>query len=127
MKWGIRFVSLGARPGQPGEVTLLRALGHGQDRYPDRLRGRVAVHADDDPLARIELALEAVRRGRDLARRVARGDRLDHAAPPGRLVEVAPDLALDLVRERLDEPRPAERVDRRRDARFLEHDLLLAQ
>ena len=98
----------------------------------DRDRGTsaprsVAVDPDDPPLAGVELALEAVGGVGDLALRVALGDRLDHAAAAVDLVEVAPDLALDLVRQRLDEPRPAERVDRVRDARLLGDDLLLAE
>jgi hypothetical protein len=41
---------------------------------------RVAVDADDDPLAAVDLALELVRRVGDLALREAALDRLDHAA-----------------------------------------------
>jgi hypothetical protein len=59
----------------------------------------------------VELALEAVGRVGDLLLRVAHLDGRDHAAQPVDLVEVAPDLPLDLVGQRLDEPRAAERVD----------------
>ena len=65
----------------------------------------IGVDADDPALALVDLALEAVGRLGDLALRVALDDRGDHAAPPVDLVDVRPDLALDLVGERLDEPR----------------------
>ena len=151
MKWGIRLssdepgrrgglaqpaqrrldgngVALAAGPLEPGEVALLRARRNREDR--DRgLLGLVdvGVDPDDPPLARVELALEAVRGVGDLGLRVALLGRLDHAAAPVDLVEVAPDLALGLVRQRLDEPRAAERVDRVRDAGLLGDDLLLAE
>ena len=109
-------------------MALQRARRHGQHRDP-RLLGLVdvGVDPDDPPLARVELALVAVRGVGDLALRVALGDRGDHAAAPIDLVEVAPDLALGLVGQRLDEPRAAERVDRGVDAALLGDDLLLAE
>ena len=124
-----RRVTLAARPLEPGHLPLERARrdlrGPGSAFSSDLVDE--GVDADDPPLARVELALEAVRGVGDLVLRVALLGRLDHAASPVDLVEVAPDLALGLVRQRLDEPAPAERIDRVRDARLLGDDLLLAE
>jgi len=121
-------VALAARPHEPGHVALLRPRRHLEDRDRRHLGlVDVGVDADDPPLAGVELALEAIRGVGDLGLGVALLDRFDHAAAPVDLVEVAPDLALGLVRERLDEPRSAERVDRVRDAGLLGDDLLLSE
>ena len=95
-----------------------RALRHGEDRDA-RLLGcvGVGVDPDDPPLAGVELALEPIGRVGDLVLRVALGDGRDHPAAPVDLVDVAPDLALGLVGQRLDEPRSAERIDRARPRR----------
>ena len=73
---------------------------------------RVAVDADDDALAAVDLALELVRRVGDLALREAALDGLDHAADLVDLVEVLVRVRLQLVGQRLDEVGAAERVDR---------------
>jgi methylmalonyl-CoA mutase N-terminal domain/subunit len=85
------------------------------------------VDADDPTLAGIELALVPVGGVGDLVLGVALADRRDHPAPAIDLVDVAPDLALDLGREGLDEPRAAERIDGPGHAGLLGDDLLLAQ
>src|SRR3954447_9923961 len=120
-------VALAARPVETGELPLQGAGGDVENRNRDRLVLDVAVHADDDTVAGVELALEAIRRVCDLPLRIALADRPDHPAASVDLVEVAPDLTLDPVRERFDEPAAAERVDGVRDPGLLGEDLLLPE
>ena len=107
---------------------LQRALGdleHGHRGHLGLVD--VRVDADDPALAGVELALVAVRGVGDLALRIALGDGRDHPAAPVDLVDVAPRPALDLGRQRLHEPRAAERVDGGVDAGLLGDDLLLPE
>jgi hypothetical protein len=86
-------------------VALQRPVGHAQHRHPGDL-GLIDIGVDpDDPaLAGIELALVAIRGIGDLALRVPLPDCGHHPAAAVDLVDVAPDLALGLVGQRLDEP-----------------------
>ena len=151
MKWGMRLVSLDpgrdAASRSPRSAASTAAGSRSRRVRSSRARWRssdpggtartgtrrllrlvdVGVDPDDPPLAGIELALVAIRGVGDLALRVALADRGDHPAPPVDLVEVAPHLALGLVGQGLDEPRPTERIDRRVDAALLGDDLLLAE
>ena len=90
---------------QAGELRPQRFLGHLQQRDFERLPwiGK-SIDADDRALTVVDLALEPVGGVRDLALRIARRDRRDHPAARVDLVEVPPDGAFGLVRERLDEP-----------------------
>ena len=113
---------------ESGELALEGTRRDVEDRHARVLVGiDVGVDPDDASLPGLELALVAVRGVGDLALRVALPDRGDHPAPPVDLVEVAPDLPLGLVGQGLDEPRSAERIDRRIDAGLLGDDLLLAE
>src|SRR6476659_100605 len=90
-----------------------RFLTDFEQRYGQLLvRVGKGVDADDLAPAFVELALEAVGRVGDLLLRVARLYGGNHAAVSVDLVDVAPNLPLDLVGQRLDEPRSAQRVDR---------------
>ena len=121
-------IAFAPRPLETGQVTLLRPGRDAQDRHArDLVLVDVRVDADDASLPGIELALIAVGRIGDLALRVALGDGGHHAAAAVDLVEVAPDLALGLVGQGLDEPRPAERVHRGVHPALLGDDLLLTQ
>ena len=121
-------ISLAARPLQARELPLERTRRHVQDRNRRLLAlVDICVDPDDPPLAGIELALVAIGRVGDLALRIAFADGRDHPAPAVDLVDVAPHLPLGLVGQRFDEPRPAERIDRRVHAGFLGDDLLLAE
>src|SRR4051794_36243041 len=87
----------------------------------------VGVDADDPAPAGVDLGLQLEARVGDLALREVLLDRVDHAAElvdPG---EVLIRLPLELVGQRLDEVRAAERVDRVRHARLVGDDLLRAQ
>ena len=82
------------------------------DRLEGRRRGRLvaeAVHADDDPLAGLDLALGAVRGLLDLALLEAGLDRREGSSEPVDLGEKIAGRRLELVRERLHEvaSRPA--------------------
>ena len=74
----------GRRPPEARQLRLQRAGGHGKDRHARELRiVHMRVHAHDPPLARIELALEAVGRIGDLSLRVALADEGDRAFAEG--------------------------------------------
>ena len=85
------------------------------------------VDADDDPLSVVDLGLQLEGGVRDLALGIALLHRVDHAAELVDPAEVVVRLRLELVGERLDEVRPAERVGGRRDAGLVGDDLLRAQ
>ena len=116
----------GARPSR----SSCRSSEPGVPRGPGfRLLRRidVVVDAHDLPLAGIELALVTICGVGDLALRVPLPHRGDHAAAAIDLVEVAPDLTLHLVRQRLHEPGPTKRIDRGVHAGLGRDDLLLAE
>src|SRR5215218_5798052 len=85
------------------------------------------VDADEDAVAAVVLLLEGVGGVGDLALREAALDGLGHAAELVDLREVLIGAGLELVRQRLDEVRAAERVDRVRRPRLVGDDLLGAQ
>ena len=87
----------------------------------------VAVDADDDPLAALDLGLVAEARLGDLALLEVLLDRRDHAAELLDPLEVVVRLPLELVRELLEVVRAAERVDRVHDARLVRDHLLRPQ
>jgi hypothetical protein len=76
-------------------MALQRAGRHLEEWHREHLVGvDMGVHAHDPPVTGFDLALEPVCRVRDLALRIAVGDRRDHPTPRIDLVQVAPDLAL---------------------------------
>ena len=87
----------------------------------------VAVDADDDALAALDLGLVAEARLGDLALLEVLLDRGDHAAELVDPLEVVVRLPLELVRELLEVVGAAERVDRVHDARLVRDHLLRAQ
>jgi hypothetical protein len=87
----------------------------------------VAVDADDDALAVVDLGLQLEGGVGDLALRIALLHGVDHAAELVDPAEVVVGLGLELVGERLDEVRPAQRIGGRRDAGLMGDDLLGAQ
>src|SRR5438105_10231500 len=88
---------------------------------------RVAVHADDDPLLRLDLRLVAERCIRDLTLEEVLLDRLDDAAELADPVEVVVCLGLEPVRQLFDVVRTPERVDRVDNAGLVSDHLLCAQ
>src|SRR5439155_10167390 len=110
----------------PDPVDLLELDGFADLQVRDRARFRhhVLVDAHDHLLAAVVHQLVPVRRVGDLLLRIARVDRADHAAHRVDLPDVLERRLLHLVGQRLEEVRPAERVDRERDAGFLGDDLL---
>ena len=82
------------------------------------------VDADDDLFLALDGLLEAVRALGDLPLRKAALDRLDHAAHAVDRVEVRERAVLHVLRQLLDEIRPAQRIDDVRDAAFVRDDLL---
>ena len=87
----------------------------------------VLVDADDDAPARVDLVLQLEGGVGDLALGEVLLDRGDHPAQLVDLGEVVVGLALELVGQRLDEVRAAERVDGVRHAGLVGDDLLGAQ
>ena len=85
------------------------------------------VDADDDPLARLDLARVAERRLLDLALDEPLLDRRDRAAELVDALDQLPRALLELVGERLDEERAAERVGRVGGAGLVREELLRPQ
>src|ERR1019366_1020733 len=123
-----RGIPLPPRPIEPVELASPGPIGNLEERDRQALSLiHLAVDPHDRPLTGVELALESIGRVGNLALGVALGDRLDHPAATVDLVQVAPDSSLGGVRQRFDEPAPAERVERAGDPGLLGDDLLLAQ
>src|SRR5947209_4778565 len=76
----------------------------------------VVVDSDDDLVLSLDRLLKPVAAFGDFLLRIAALDRLDHAAHLVDDIEVAEGAVLHILCELLDEVRPAQRVDRRRDA-----------
>src|SRR3990170_7298004 len=90
-----RCIALPAGAAESLELALEGARRHREHRHARHL-GLIDVGVDpDDPaLPRVELALIAVGRVRDLALRVALANRGDHPAATVDLVEIAPHVPL---------------------------------
>ena len=126
-----------ALPAHLVEAAALFLLDLGPDAQDRRRRLVVAfeerVHADDDVAAGVQLAFERVRRVGDLAlvpAFLATGDRSVEQRTVAHALDDREDLlglALELVGERFDIPRTAERVGDVRDARLVRDHLLGAQ
>src|SRR5581483_587731 len=105
-------VALGAHAGGARELAPL-ALRVERVQLDRRVLGdRVAVDADDRPLAALDLLLPAERRLFDLRLHPPRLDGGDRAALSIHLLDQLERAPLELVGERLDVVRPAERVGR---------------
>ena len=105
-------VALGAHRGRPLALSALDLGIDLEDLDALRLVLDVAVDADDDPLARLDVRREAERGLLDLVLDEALLDRRDRAA---QLVDALDELLgtrLELARQRLDGVRAAERVGR---------------
>ena len=110
--------------------SICRSLAlrvHLQDRHLDRFVQDVVVDADDHALFRVDLALVAEGSVGDLALEIAVLDRRYDSAHVVDPAEVGVGVALGLVRQRLDEIAPAQRVNRVGRAGFVRDHLLRAQ
>ena len=86
-----------------------------------------AVDADDHPFSRLDLLLPAERRLLDLALHEALLDGGDRATQRVDALDQLPGFRLELVGERLDEIRAAERIGGIRAARLVREKLLRSQ
>src|SRR6266540_1303976 len=111
-------------PAEPLELSSERRLGDAQRLDLGLLVDGEVVDADDRSLPVLDFPLVAVRGVRDLLLEEPFADRRDDTAEAGDAIEVAVRVLLELVREGLEEVRPAERVDRVRDAALVRQDLL---
>ena len=121
---GVVGVALGA---QRRRSLELAPLGLRVDRLQlDRLLplGHVLVDADDHPLARLDVLLPLERGVLDLPLHEALLDRVHGAAELVDALDQLPRARLELVGERLDVERAAERIGRRGRARLVREDLL---
>ena len=114
-------------PGERRALLGLQLLAHPEHLADALGLDAVHVHADDLLLAGLDALLVAERRVGDLPRDQAGLDRGDRAAGVDDLQHAPDRLALDLVGERLDVVRAAERVDDLRRAGLVRGDLLRAQ
>ena len=112
-----------------GALDLASLGGRIEPVQLDRLPRLAAedVHTDDRALARLDLLLPAERRRLDLALDEALLDGRDGAADLVDPLDQLPRARLELVGQRLDVVRAAERVDGRGRAAFRLQDLLRAQ
>src|SRR3712207_1935781 len=104
------------------DAADLLALERGVDPQDRQLAAAplgVGVDADDLALAGVELPLQLPRRVGDLALWEVQLHRLDHPAELVDAAEVVVRALLQTVRQRLDEVRAAERIDRVHNAGFL--------
>ena len=83
-----------------------------EDRRMGLVALEIVVYPDDDPLPGVDRSLKGECGIGDLALRVAALDRLDHATELVDLREVRVAEFFHPIRQRLDEVRAAERVDR---------------
>ena len=146
-RWGMRFASPArpraappaprARPGVAGAAHLGQAveLHLARRRRPSPVAPASGAgwslsyrfDADDHALTGVDLALHRGRLVGDEALHVAVLDALDHAAVPFEVGHDLDDLLLHRVGQRLDEVRPAQRVDGAGHAGLVGEDLLRAE
>ena len=120
-------VAFGPHAGGALALTLL-AFRVDRVQLDRQLRlGRVRVDADDHPLARLDLLLPAERGALDLALHETPLDSLDGAAERVDALDQLPGARFELVRQRLDVERAAERVGGVGRACLALQDLLRAQ
>src|SRR6266540_1216917 len=116
-----------ADPAEPLELASERRFGDAQRLDLGLLVDGEIIDADDRALLVLDFPLVAVGGVRNLLLEEPFADRRDHAAEAGDAVEVAVRVLLELVRERLEEIRTAERIDGVRDAALVREDLLRPQ
>ena len=93
-------------------MSTLALRIHLQNGDLKRLLDLKVVHTHNGPFATLDLALESRRSVGDLLLEVTGLNRGNHAAQRIDLLEVLVDLALEIVRQLLDEVGAAQRVNR---------------